>query len=231
MARELSTVRGVISEVQSYSGFISVGEHSQAERHLFFWLVPREKGNSRVSHQSLTGYNPALPSDPERAAVVLYLQGAGLTIGQAVFKQTGPFLLQIKKPAGGRRRRVHLIRNRDSWHKEANILYIDFLPNTGFSFSSSPGPGKATVETVTEDLVSFLSQVVELLPHYLPGYLQSRNKLLIWAQALSAPLAVSLAAAITSSELQEPLRFNLQGLALENPLINLSEQLGDYFSG
>lgn len=86
------------------------------------------------------------------------------------------------------------------------------------------------METVTEDLVSFLSQVVELLPHYLPGYTQSRSKLLIWAQALSAPLAVSLAAAIGSSE-DKLLRYNLQGLALENPLINSSVQLGDYSAG
>ena len=82
------------------------------------------------------------------------------------------------------------------------------------------------METVTQDLVSFLSQLVELLPHYLPGYHQSRNKLLIWAQALSAPLAVSLAASIAASaDLMH--RYNLQGLALENPLINSSTQLGD----
>ena len=158
--------------------------------------------------------------------MVLYLQGAGLTLGQAVFKQSGPFLIQISKQARAARR-VNLIRNRDSWHKEANILYIDFLPYNGFSFPSSLAAGDGTVETVTEDLVSFLSQVAEMLPHYLPGYHQSRNKLLIWAQALSAPLAVSLAAAIASSE--EALdRYNLQGLALENPLINSSVQLGDY---
>ena len=43
-ARELSTVRGVISDVQCFSGFISVGEHSKVRRHLFFWCVTRETG-------------------------------------------------------------------------------------------------------------------------------------------------------------------------------------------
>ena len=119
------------------------------------------------------------------------------------------------------------MRNRDSWHKEANILYIDFLPHNGFSFPSSASTADSTVETVTADLVSFLCQLRELLPHYLPGYHQARNKLLIWAQALSAPLAVSLAASIASSDSRLD-RYNLQGLALENPLINSSVQLGDH---
>ena len=156
--------------------------------------------------------------------MVLCLQGAGLTLAHFLFKQTGPFFIQINKLAG--QTRINLVRNRDSWHKEANILYIDFLPHSGFSFSSSPTPGESTVESLTADLVSFLSQLVMLLPHYLPGRPASPNKLLIWAQALSAPLAVSLAAAIASSDARLD-RYNLAGLALENPWLNSSVQLGD----
>ena len=80
---------------------------------------------------------------------------------------------------------------------------------------------------VAEDLKSFLSQVMEAMPHYVPGYNQSRNKLLVWAHSFAAPLAVALVESLTSD--QRGHQFNLQGLALENPLVNSSLQLGKLF--
>ena len=125
------------------------------------------------------------------------------------------------------RRKVNLVRNRYSWHKEANILYLDYLPHQGFSFSSSRDPTPASVEMVAEDLKSFLSQLMEAMPHYVPGYNQSRNKLMVWAHSFAAPLAVALVESLTSD--QRGHQFNLQGLALENPLVNSSLQLGKLF--
>ena len=202
LARQLSRVRGVTSNTDTFSGFISVGKEKETQRHLFFWLVLREK-------------------EPSLGPLVLHLAG-GLTVGHAVFKQTGPFFVEIKKVLG--QTRVNLVRNRNSWHSVANMLYVDYTTDTGFSFSSSPGEGGSSVESVTEDLVSFLSQVMELVPHYVPGYHQSRARLLVWAHSLAAPLAVSLVERLARSDNTH--RYNLQGLALENPLLNSSLQLG-----
>ena len=43
LARQLSRVRGVTSNTDTFSGFISVGKEKETQRHLFFWLVLREK--------------------------------------------------------------------------------------------------------------------------------------------------------------------------------------------
>eukprot|EP00270_Netrium_digitus_P016614 TRINITY_DN598_c0_g1_i2.p1 TRINITY_DN598_c0_g1~~TRINITY_DN598_c0_g1_i2.p1 ORF type:complete len:465 (-),score=20.80 TRINITY_DN598_c0_g1_i2:88-1482(-) len=113
-----------------YSGFISV--NSTTGKELFYWLVEAE-------------------TDAANKPLIMWL-GAEPTcsaVGQGYFQEIGPF----KVLPSGRK----LIQNPNSWHKLANLLFVDILPGTGFSTSSTPDDYVAITDSnTTSDLYTFL---------------------------------------------------------------------------
>ena len=93
-----------------------------------------------------------------------------------LLKENGPYLVEAKDPPF---MDTHLVKNPHSWHKIANMLYIDNPINTGFSHSTQKwywndsstmfdfdrvAPFKD--EEVAKNLIEFLSQFIKLYWQY-----------------------------------------------------------------
>ena len=79
-AQSLSKVKGVLVDVPSYSGYITVDKRYQSN--LFFWFIPKE-------------------TRADTGPLVLWLQGGpGWPSMFGMFKENGPFLLDVNKEGG-----------------------------------------------------------------------------------------------------------------------------------
>ena len=200
-AVRLSKVKGVLVDVPSYSGYLTIDKEYQSN--MFFWFIPRE-------------------SEPERGSLVLWLQGGpGWPSMFGMFKENGPFLLDVDKIGGDIR--VNLVRNIHSWHKVANILYIDNPVGTGFSFTRDSAGYPTNDSAVADQLVTALTQFMKLLPYYIPGYHARKNPFFAFGESYGGPFVLSLAQKILSTDGLLSY-FNLQGIALGNPLLSPRHQ-------
>ena len=118
-----------------------------------------------------------------------------------LLKENGPFLVDAEeKPFTG----LHLVTNKHSWHKVANMIYIDNPVGTGFSHvenNSYIHYRDLPQEQVTEELILFLKQFVKLLPHYLHSY--NLPKMFIFGESYGGTYVVDLAATIEAKGLAE----------------------------
>ncbi len=81
-----------------------------------------------------------------------------------LLKENGPFLAEAENPPFGS---PYLRQNKHSWHKAANMLYVDNPVGTGFSHSATdPLPSSSHV---AKELAEFLLQFLQLYPHYVNG--------------------------------------------------------------
>ena len=196
-ARSQSRVTGVLDDVLSFSGYLTVDQNLQSN--LFFWFIPKE-------------------TNAHAGPLVLWLQGGpGWPSMFGMFKENGPFLLDVNKE--GERMSVSLVRNIHSWHKVASILYIDNPVGTGFSFTREYAGYPTNDSEVADQLVVAVSQFFKLLPYYIPGYDVRKNAFFVFGESYGGPYTLALANRILSSD-QLMSSFNLQGIALGNPLLS-----------
>ena len=200
-AQSLSKVKGVLVDVPSYSGYLTVDKKYQSN--LFFWFIPKE-------------------TRADAGPLVLWLQGGpGWPSMFGMFKENGPFLLDVNKKDG--KIKVNLVRNIHSWHKVASMLYIDNPVGTGFSFTRDPAGYPTNDSEVADHLVVALTQFMKLLPYYIPGYSASKNAFFAFGESYGGPFVLSLTNSVLSSEMLMS-KLNLQGIALGNPLLSPRHQ-------
>jgi len=120
----------------SHAGYLTVDE--AAGNHMFFWFI-----------KSLE------PSAP----LVMWLNG-GPTVSSmlGLLWENGP--ATCKYPD-----KTDLQRNDYSWHRFANMLYIDNPTGTGFSYSENDNV-RFQEEHITRELFSFMQQFFELFPEF-----------------------------------------------------------------
>jgi len=130
---------GLDSEIESYSGFLTVDAENNGN--MFFWFVPAE-------------------SEPSTAPVVIWLQGGpGGSSMFGLLKLHGPILTTVDENDV----LTGVAENPSSWHKKHNMLYIDNPVGAGFSFSNKM---PSTQKEVTDNLYEFLQQWYTLFPEY-----------------------------------------------------------------
>jgi len=131
--RKLSRVSGLSTDVESYSGFLTVNKTMGSN--LFFWFFPAASG-------------------ADRAPTVLWLQGGpGGSSLFGLFVENGPFRVDAK---------LRLLPRSYSWHNTHNLLYIDQPVSTGFSFTGSEAGLATSEDDVARDLYSGLVQFFTL---------------------------------------------------------------------
>ena len=81
-----------------------------------------------------------------------------------------------------------IVKNHYSWHKAANLLYIDNPVGTGFShYSNGTLWNYITDEEVAEQLTEFLLQFMKLFPYYVQNKKNKRPKIYLFGKFVSPP--------------------------------------------
>eukprot|EP00249_Psilotum_nudum_P000929 c13136_g1_i1 orf=52-1518(+) len=126
---------------EQYSGYIAVDEN--AGRALFYWLTEAEED---------------APSKP----LVLWLNGGPgcSSLAYGAVEEIGPFRIH----ANG----TGLYKNKYSWNKLANILFLESPAGVGFSYSNTSSDLSTTGDVRTaEDAHTFLVRWLERFPQYI----------------------------------------------------------------
>ncbi|KAK1271945.1 Serine carboxypeptidase-like 45 [Acorus gramineus] len=172
---------------QQYSGYITVDQKRQ--RALFYYFVEAEL-------------------EPSSKPLVLWLNGGPgcSSLGVGAFSENGPF-----RPSGDK-----LIRNENSWNREANMLYLETPAGVGFSYSTDDSYYDNVDDKMTaRDNLVFLQGWFNKFPQY-------RNRdLYITGESYAGHYVPQLAALIVQFNKKEKL-INLKGIALGNPVLEFS---------
>ncbi|CAJ2645234.1 serine carboxypeptidase-like 45 [Trifolium pratense] len=172
-------------DFQQFAGYITVDEINQ--RNLFYYFVESEV-------------------DPVSKPVVLWLNGGPgcSSIGQGAFTEHGPFQPTRK---GG------LVKNRYSWNRVANMLYLESPVGVGFSFSANISDYfLVTDERTAMDALVFLQGWFTRFPKY------QNSDVFITGESYAGHWAPQIAELV----LQTKPSFNLKGIAMGNPLLEFT---------
>ena len=87
-----------------------------------------------------------------------------------------------------------IVKNHYSWHKAANLLYIDNPVGTGFShYSNGTLWNYITDEEVAEQLTEFLLQFMKLFPYYVQNKKNKRPKIYLFGESYGGTYVIKLA--------------------------------------
>ena len=120
-----------------------------------------------------------------------------------LLKENGPYLVDAEeRPFSG----LHLVKNKQSWHKVANIIYIDNPAGTGFSYNINPRTSwELSQDEITKELTEFLVQFLKLLPYYTNS--NGVPKMYIFGESYGGTYVVSLGEHIVSQGLAKVIYF------------------------
>lgn len=137
-ARRLSCVRGVPGMTwDSFSGFLTVGQHKEAN--LFFWFFPSKK-------------------NPRTAPVLLWLNGGpGTSSLSGLFAENGPYYVTEEQA----------LRYREyNWATEFNMIYLDNPVGAGFSFAQSKDDYRNSSSAIAQDIYEALVIFFKIFNQY-----------------------------------------------------------------
>ena len=100
------------------------------------------------------------------------------------------------------------MKNKQSWHKVANLIYIDNPAGTGFSHYKTSklvdnqlrSNWELSQETITNHLIEFLNQFLKLLPHYIHS---EKTQLYIFGESYGGTYVIDLAETIIKRKLSK----------------------------
>ncbi|KAK7344936.1 hypothetical protein VNO77_15199 [Canavalia gladiata] len=167
---------------QQFGGYIQV--HDKPHRALFYYFVEAE-------------------TNPSSNPLILWLNGGPgcSSIGVGAFTEHGPFITNYGES---------ITKNKYSWNREANILYLESPAGVGFSYSTD----KSFYNTLNDDITAqdnlvFLQRWLDRFPQY------KNNEFYIMGESYGGHYVPQLAELILKSKVN----FNLKGIGLGNPLL------------
>ncbi|XP_021297402.1 serine carboxypeptidase-like 45 [Herrania umbratica] len=172
---------------QHFSGYLTVDE--KQKRALFYYFVEAE-------------------TMPASKPLVLWLNGGPgcSSIGAGAFTEHGPF-----KPNG-----EALEKNKYSWNKEANMLYLESPAGVGFSYSANNSfYSNLNDEVAARDNLVFLERWFVKFPEY------KNRDFYITGESYAGHYVPQLAQLIIHSNL----KLNLKGIAIGNPLLEFATDM------
>ncbi|GLT88069.1 hypothetical protein SLE2022_061110 [Rubroshorea leprosula] len=172
---------------QQFSGYITVDDKKQ--RALFYYFVEAE-------------------TDPSLKPLVLWLNGGPgcSSFGAGAFMEHGPFKTNGKT----------LARNKFSWNKEANMLYLESPAAVGFSYSTDKTfYANLNDDFTARDNLMFLQRWLLRFPEY------KNREFYIAGESYAGHYVPQLAQLVIQSKMKQ----NLKGIAIGNPLIEFNNDL------
>ncbi|CAI9115633.1 OLC1v1016594C1 [Oldenlandia corymbosa var. corymbosa] len=178
---------------KQYSGYIDVD--SKAGRSLFYYFVEAE-------------------TDPDRKPLTLWLNGGPgcSSIGGGAFTELGPFF-----PRGDGR---GLRRNKMSWNKASNLLFVESPAGVGWSYSNTSSDYNSGDEKTAMDMHMFMVEWLKKFPSFI-----SRD-LFLTGESYAGHYIPQLAAKLLEHNKNSAVyKFNIKGVAIGNPLLKLDRDV------
>ncbi|ORX94452.1 hypothetical protein K493DRAFT_315500 [Basidiobolus meristosporus CBS 931.73] len=162
-----------------------IGINETVDGHLFFWLFKSQIPDSRK--------------------LIIWFNG-GCVILDGIFLENGPF-----KPLENGTLKVE----ENSWHKHANMLFLDQPIGTGYSYGDDAGYAK-NMEQVTNGFVVFLSRFFEVFPEL------QINEIYLAGESFAGVYIPYLAKGILdyNDKAKNRIKHNLKGLVIGNGWID-----------
>ncbi|KAM2080205.1 hypothetical protein ACFX1T_033995 [Malus domestica] len=174
---------------KQYAGSVDVDV--KAGRSLFYYFVEADK-------------------QPDKKPLTLWLNGGPgcSSIGGGAFTELGPFY-----PTGDGR---GLRRNKMSWNRASNLLFVESPAGVGWSYSNTSSDYNSGDASTARDMHAFLLKWYEKFPTF-----RSRE-LFLTGESYAGHYIPQLAIAILDHNKQSTgFKFNLKGVAIGNPLLRL----------
>jgi carboxypeptidase C (cathepsin A) len=183
---------------KQYAGYVTVNEsHGRA---LFYWFVEADQ------------------KDPALLPLAFWFTGGPgcSSIGGGFLQEIGPFFTN----ANG----TGLIRNKHTWNKYANIVFVDSPSGTGYSYSNTTSDYSVFTDQLTaEDNLAFTLGWFAKFPEY------KKNKFYLTGESFSGHYLPELAEQIVLYNEKPGLdyKINFKGFAVGNALTDgYSDNLG-----
>ncbi|POO00496.1 Serine carboxypeptidase-like [Trema orientale] len=170
---------------QQFSGYVTVDEKQQ--RNLFYYFVEAEK-------------------DPHSKPLVLWFNGGPgcSSVGVGAFTEHGPFIVASGKT---------IVKNKYSWNKVANMLYLESPAGVGFSYSANKSFYTHVDDAITaKDSLTFLQRWFGKFPEY------KNSDFFIAGESYAGHYVPQLAYLLVDSKVN----INLKGILIGNPALEFS---------
>lgn len=182
---------------KQYAGYVDVD--LKAGRSLFYYFVEAE-------------------TDPHNKPLALWLNGGPgcSSIGGGAFTELGPFF-----PRGDGR---GLRRNKKSWNKASNILFLESPAGVGWSYSNTSSDYNCGDDSTAKDTYTFMLEWFKKFPSY-----KSRD-LYLTGESYAGHYIPQLAVALLDhNQHSKDFKFNIKGVAIGNPLLKLDRDVPAVF--
>lgn len=182
---------------KQYAGYVDVD--LKAGRSLFYYFVEAE-------------------TDPHNKPLTLWLNGGPgcSSIGGGAFTELGPFF-----PRGDGR---GLRRNKKSWNKVSNILFVESPAGVGWSYSNTSSDYNCGDASTARDTRTFMLEWFKKFPSY-----KSRD-LFLTGESYAGHYIPQLAVALLDyNKHSKDFKFNIKGVAIGNPLLRLDRDVPAVF--
>ncbi|KAK9049087.1 hypothetical protein SSX86_031946 [Deinandra increscens subsp. villosa] len=164
--------------------------------------------------RSLFYYFVEADGDADRKPLSLWLNGGPgcSSMGGGAFTELGPFF-----PLGNGR---GLRKNTQSWNKASNLLFVESPAGVGWSYSNTTSDYTTGDSKTAKDMRTFLIKWYKKFPSF-----ESRE-LYLTGESYAGHYIPQLAIALLDhNEHSTDLKFNIKGLAIGNPLLNLEHDV------
>ncbi|XP_027148618.1 serine carboxypeptidase-like 42 [Coffea eugenioides] len=178
---------------KQYAGYIDVDV--KAGRSLFYYFVEAEK-------------------DPDQKPLALWLNGGPgcSSIGGGAFTEFGPFF-----PRGDGRA---LRRNKMSWNRASNLLFVESPAGVGWSYSNTSSDYNTGDANTARDMHIFMMEWFKKFPSF-----RSRA-LFLTGESYAGHYIPQLAVALLDHNADsKDFKFNIKGVAMGNPLLKLDRDV------
>ncbi|KAI3717964.1 hypothetical protein L1987_69919 [Smallanthus sonchifolius] len=164
--------------------------------------------------RSLFYYFVEAETDADRKPLSLWLNGGPgcSSMGGGAFTELGPFF-----PLGNGR---GLRRNTQSWNKASNLLFVESPAGVGWSYSNTTSDYTTGDAKTARDMHTFLKNWYKKFPSFISRELYLTGE--SYAGHYIPQLAIAL---LDHNEHSTDFKFNIKGVAIGNPLLNLDHDV------
>ncbi|XP_028757600.1 serine carboxypeptidase-like 42 [Neltuma alba] len=180
-------------EFRQYAGYVDVDVNHG--RSLFYYFVEADK-------------------HADQKPLTLWLNGGPgcSSIGGGAFTELGPFY-----PHGDGRR---LRRNRMSWNRASNLLFVESPAGVGWSYSNTTSDYNCGDASAANDMYLFMLKWYEKFPTF------RTRALFLTGESYAGHYIPQLANALLNhNEASSDFKFNIKGVAIGNPLLKLDRDI------
>ncbi|XP_039124050.1 serine carboxypeptidase-like 42 [Dioscorea cayenensis subsp. rotundata] len=168
--------------------------------------------------RSLFYYFVEAQEKPHHKPLTLWLNGGPgcSSMGGGAFTELGPFF-----PRGdGRGLRI----NEESWNKVSNLLFVESPAGVGWSYSNTTSDYNRDDASTAHDMYIFLLKWFQKFPEY------KTSALFLTGESYAGHYIPQLAdVLLRHNKLSTSFKFNLKGVAIGNPLLNLDRDAGSVY--